>query len=131
MILCGGYPELYAEALSANQSMPRWTREAVAGGMPLIAECGEFLSLHDLLKNVEDGRFPMAGVIPGEAFPAHSLVRFGYVTLTADREKLLCETGGKLRAHEFHSSQAGRQELAARPHKCDHVCGFPVSQFLR
>ena len=46
LLLCGGYPELYAKALSENQTMRTEIREAVRGGMPVIAECGGFLYLH-------------------------------------------------------------------------------------
>ncbi len=93
----GGYPELYGERLAGNVSMRDSVREAVRGGMPTIAECGGFQYLHKSL----DG-YPMAGAFPFEARMTDKLQRFGYVTLTAERDNLLCGKGGSIRAHEFH-----------------------------
>lgn len=39
LILSGGYPELHAKALSENASMRRAIHDAVAAGLPCIAEC--------------------------------------------------------------------------------------------
>ena len=44
ILLGGGYPELHAEALAANEEMKQSIREAVNEGMPVVAECGGFLS---------------------------------------------------------------------------------------
>lgn len=38
--LGGGYPELYAKALSENQSMRDSFRKALENGLPCVAECG-------------------------------------------------------------------------------------------
>ena len=40
LYLGGGYPELYAQALSGNETMRQSIREAVCAGLPCIAECG-------------------------------------------------------------------------------------------
>ena len=101
LILSGGYPELHAAELSANGAMLADIREKISGGLPTIAECGGFMYLHERLRT-DEGVFPMAGVIRGEAFPTGRLTRFGYVTLTAENGGLLCGEGGTLRAHEFH-----------------------------
>ena len=42
LILPGGYPELYAEALSKNQSMRRSIREALAKGLPCRRSAKDF-----------------------------------------------------------------------------------------
>ena len=42
LLLGGGYPELYAKELSENLSMRQDIRQAVAQGMPILAECGGF-----------------------------------------------------------------------------------------
>ncbi|MHB9292082.1 cobyrinic acid a,c-diamide synthase [Hollandina sp. SP2] len=97
LILCGGYPELYAVALAQNVSMRTAVYEAILGLLPTIAECGGFLYLHKTL----DG-LPMAGVLEAQAFKTKQLQRFGYVTLKAERDTLLCNAGDSIRAHEFH-----------------------------
>lgn len=44
----------------------------------------------------------MADYLPGNCFDAGRLTRFGYVTLTAKEDNLLCRAGGSIRGHEFH-----------------------------
>ncbi len=93
----GGYPELYAARLAENEEMRGSIYKAVQDGLPAIAECGGFQYLHRTL----DG-YPMAGVLPAVARMTDKLQHFGYVTLTARRDNLLCRKGGCIRAHEFH-----------------------------
>lgn len=102
LILCGGYPEMFAERLSENRSMLRSIREKIDSGMPVIAECGGFMYLHESIVISDDLEYPMVGTIRGKAFRTDRLQRFGYVRLTAHRDDLLCEKGGSLHAHEFH-----------------------------
>lgn len=82
--------------------MRRAVRAAIEGGMPAIAECGGFLYLHRSLEDADGNAHAMAGVIAAEGFRTGRLGRFGYVTLTAREENLLCGAGETLRAHEFH-----------------------------
>ena len=56
LYLGGGYPELYAQALSGNETMRQSIREAVCAGLPCIAECGGFMYLTEAI-----GGCPMAG----------------------------------------------------------------------
>ena len=102
LILCGGYPELFAERLSRNAGMLASIRGSVRGGMPVIAECGGFMYLHEKLVAEDGTEYPLAGVIPGKTFPTPKLQRFGYVKLHANSDNLLCENGGCIPAHEFH-----------------------------
>lgn len=97
LYLGGGYPELYARQLSGNCSMRRSVRAALEGGLPCIAECGGFMYLTEGI-----GEADMAGVLPGRCFDAGRLTRFGYVTLRAKRDSLLCRAGETIRGHEFH-----------------------------
>lgn len=95
--LGGGYPELYAENLSQNASMRKSIRQALQKGVPCIAECGGFMYLTQEI----DG-YPMVGFLPGSCFDTGKLTRFGYVTLRAGQDNLLCPAGGQIAAHEFH-----------------------------
>ena len=97
LYLGGGYPELYAGALSENSSMRESLRGALEAGLPCIAECGGFLYLQKEL----EGK-PMVGFLPGTGHNTGRLSRFGYVTLTARKDNLLCAAGERLPAHEFH-----------------------------
>ena len=138
LYLGGGYPELHARALSDNAPMRDSIRAALANGMPLIAECGGFLYLHSLLTTEDGAGFPLVGGIDAKAFPTGKLGRFGYVTLHAHNDSLLCEAGDTLRAHEFHywdSTNPGSSFTAVKPQstrswECCHssatmYAGFP------
>jgi len=102
LYLPGGYPELYAKALSDNVSMRASVRAAVEKGLPTVAECGGFLYLSAALCGEAGRAYPMAGVLPGRAADAGRLVRFGYETLCAEEDSLLFRAGERIPAHEFH-----------------------------
>ena len=97
LYLGGGYPELYLEQLSGNVEMLHSIRKALENGLPCIAECGGFMYLTQSI-----GGVPMVGFLKGECFNTGKLTRFGYVTLQAKMDNLLCKSGGKIPAHEFH-----------------------------
>lgn len=97
LYLGGGYPELYPELLEQNASMRRDIRAYLEKGKPCIAECGGFLYLHEKLCGHE-----MVGYFKGSGTDQKKLVRFGYVTLRAQKDNVFCKAGETLRAHEFH-----------------------------
>ena len=118
LYLGGGYPELYARALSENTAMRSAVRRAVTVGMPTVAECGGFLYLHETLSDDAGRPWPMAGVFPAGAENTGKLRRFGYVTLTAKRDGLLGPAGTQIPAHEFHywdSTAPGADFRAQKP----------------
>lgn len=118
LYLCGGYPELHAGALAQNAPMRQAVGQAVASGMPTVAECGGFLYLGQALEDADGNRFPMAGALPGEGYRTDRLRRFGYLTLTAGADSLLFRKGDTLPAHEFHyweARQPGGDLTAHKP----------------
>lgn len=102
LYLPGGYPELYGEQLENNRTMRTSIHEAVAGGLPTIAECGGFLYLGKWLKGNDDRPWEITGVLEGEAANTRSLVRFGYGSITAQKESMLFRPGEEIPVHEFH-----------------------------
>lgn len=134
--LCGGYPELYAEALSRNTGMLASVRRALKAGTPCIAECGGFMYLTEAI-----GDRPMVGWLPGRCFDNGRLTRFGYVTLTAKEDNLLCRAGESIRGHEFHYWDAedpggsfSGEKAGGRAWDCVHAtdrlyAGFPHFHF--
>lgn len=127
LILCGGYPELYARKLSENTSMRDSIRTAIAAGMPTIAECGGFLYLHRSLETAAGEKYPMVGTIAADAFRTDKLQRFGYIELTANRPNLLCGKGETFRSHEFHywdSTDCGDCFTAVKPNGTKWKCGI-------
>ena len=127
LYLPGGYPELYAQALSRNHTMRSSIARAVAQGLPTAAECGGFLYLGQSLEDPQGAVWPMAGVLPGCGTRAGHLVRFGYATLTAKTDSLLFRAGEQLPVHEFHhwdSSCNGTAFTAQKNQNTQWDCGF-------
>ena len=132
LYLPGGYPELYAQALSENKTMRASIREAVNAGLPTAAECGGFLYLGQSLEDTEGKSWPMAGVLPGAGVRAGRLVRFGYAVLTAKRDSMLFRAGESLPVHEFHhwdSTANGTAFTARKNEKMQWECGFANENF--
>ena len=120
LYLCGGYPELHIAPLSDNTSMRLSISRAVAGGLPTIAESGGFLYLHDSL----DGA-PMCGVIRGRAFETKQPQRFGYITITSERDNMLCRAGGSIRSHEFHYWESSSRGEGFTARKAGRAVSYP------
>ena len=132
LYLPGGYPELYAQALSENKTMRASIRQAVNAGLPTAAECGGFLYLGQSLEDTEGKSWPMAGVLPGAGVRAGRLVRFGYAILTAKRDSMLFRAGENLPVHEFHhwdSTANGTAFTARKNEKMQWECGFANENF--
>ena len=102
IILGGGYPELYAEQLSENKSFREHLKSLAESGIPCFAECGGFMYLHDSLEDADGDSYEMCGIVRAHSFRTGSLQRFGYVELTAEQDNILCRSGDKIKAHEFH-----------------------------
>lgn len=128
LYLPGGYPELYAGALSQNTSMRASIRTAVGGGLPTVAECGGFLYLGQTLEGEDGQAYPMAGVLPGKGEKQARLVRFGYAELSAKEDSLLFQAGETVPIHEFHywdSTHNGADFTARKPLTGrSWACGF-------
>jgi len=103
--LGGGYPELFAAALAANESMRRQIREQSAAGMPIYAECGGFMYLCSELQDHQGRTFPMTGCFPFKTRMLPRLKALGYREVQLTRDTIIGERGVVLRGHEFHYSE--------------------------
>ncbi len=106
LILGGGYPELYAEELSKNKSMLSSIKSAIEKKLPTYAECGGFMYLQQSITSVDKKSYPMVGALIGKSSMQDRLSRFGYATLKANTDNLLCKKGESINAHEFHYSDS-------------------------
>ena len=100
VILGGGFPEVHAAELSANEPLRRDVAGAAARGVPVAAECAGLLYLARSL----DGH-PMCGVLPAEAAMTGRLI-LGYREARAEAASVLAAAGDVVRAHEFHRTAA-------------------------
>jgi cobyrinic acid a,c-diamide synthase len=109
LVLGGGFPEVHAADLSANEPLRRDVAAAAARGVPVAAECAGLLYLSRTL----DGQ-PMCGVVPVDATMTGRLA-LGYREARAEADSVLAAAGDVVRAHEFHRTAAapGHGEPAA------------------
>ncbi|WP_238153857.1 cobyrinate a,c-diamide synthase [Streptomyces xinghaiensis] len=96
LVVGGGFPEMYAPELSANEPLREAVAALAAGGAPVAAECAGLLYLARSL----DGR-PMCGVLEAEARMTERLT-LGYREAVALSDSPLAPVGARLRGHEFH-----------------------------
>jgi cobyrinic acid a,c-diamide synthase len=103
--LGGGYPELSAAQLAANDDLRRDLREQAAAGLPVYAECGGLMYLSEEITDLEGRRHPMAGVLPLKVRMLPRLKALGYREITLAAAGLLGPAGTRARGHEFHYSE--------------------------
>lgn len=124
LYLPGGYPEVYAKALSENVSMLKDIKEKISGGLPVIAECGGYIYLHEALVTKEGERFPMAGALRGTCYYKGFQKTFGYVTMETETDGILGPAGTRVRGHEFHYFASDRNDANLRLDKPDGDRGW-------
>jgi cobyrinic acid a,c-diamide synthase len=95
LVLPGGFPEQYPEALSANTELHQQIR-VLAGRAPIHAECGGLTYLMSDL----DGH-SMCGVLAGSAVFTDRLT-LGYRDAVAAADSALYCSGQRVTGHEFH-----------------------------
>ncbi|POX37167.1 cobyrinic acid a,c-diamide synthase [Streptomyces sp. Ru73] len=96
LVIGGGFPEVYAPELSANEPLRAEVARLAAAGAPVAAECAGLLYLSRSL----DGR-PMCGVLPAEGRMSERLT-LGYREAVAVGDSALAAAGTRVRGHEFH-----------------------------
>ncbi|MEU6773005.1 cobyrinate a,c-diamide synthase [Streptomyces sp. NPDC046759] len=96
LVIGGGFPEVYAGELSANEPLRKAIAQLALGGAPVAAECAGLLYLCREL----DGQ-PMCGVLDATARMAERLT-LGYRDAVAVGDSALAAAGTRMRGHEFH-----------------------------
>ncbi|WP_030571710.1 cobyrinate a,c-diamide synthase [Streptomyces aureocirculatus] len=96
LVIGGGFPEMYAPELSANEPLRKAVADLAASGRPVAAECAGLLYLAREL----DGK-PMCGVLDARARMSERLT-LGYREAVAVSDSVLAAAGTRLRGHEFH-----------------------------
>ena len=96
--LPGGYPELHAEQLSANRELIDQLNHFHARQKPILAECGGLLYCLDTLTDLDENRFPMAGLMRGHGAMRGKRGCQGMQTVPLPE--------GDVRAHAHHRSRS-------------------------
>jgi cobyrinic acid a,c-diamide synthase len=130
LILGGGFPEVHAAELSANERLRGQVAALADRGAPLAAECAGLLYLARTL----DGR-PMCGVLDVEATMTAKLT-LGYRNAVAATDSVLARKGDRVRGHEFHRTAATPPSGARAAWRFSsgelegHVAGSVVASYL-
>ncbi|HEV2370985.1 MAG TPA: cobyrinate a,c-diamide synthase, partial [Streptosporangiaceae bacterium] len=121
LVLGGGFPEVHAAELSANEPLRAQVARLAATGAPVAAECAGLLYLADDL----DGH-PMCGVINASARMTSTLT-LGYRDATAACDSVLTRAGATVHGHEFHRTTVTPEHSATPAWTIDqHSEGFVV-----
>lgn len=128
LIIGGGFPEVHAAELSANERLRARVAALAASDAPVAAECAGLLYLARSL----DGR-PMCGVLDVDATMTPALT-LGYRQARALTDSPVAKAGDVVRGHEFHRTAAAS---GAQPAWClapggpeGHVKGSVVASYL-
>ncbi|GGL17491.1 cobyrinate a,c-diamide synthase [Mangrovihabitans endophyticus] len=96
LVVGGGFPEVYAAELSANEPLRAAVAALAASGAPIVAECAGLLWL---CRTLDDA--PMCGVLDADAAMTPRLT-LGYRDAVALTGSPLAAAGERLTGHEFH-----------------------------
>jgi cobyrinic acid a,c-diamide synthase len=130
LILGGGFPEVHAAGLAANERLRARVAALAARGAPVAAECAGLLYLARTL----DDR-PMCGVLDVRAAMTPKLT-LGYRRAVAAADSVLARAGEVVHGHEFHRtavSPPGGDRAAWRFSSGQlegHVTGSVVASYL-
>jgi cobyrinic acid a,c-diamide synthase len=130
LILGGGFPEVHAAGLSANERLRERVAALAGRGAPVAAECAGLLYLARTL----DGQ-PMCGVLDVNAAMTPKLT-LGYRRAVAAADSVLARAGDVVPGHEFHRTAAdppaGHQPAwTLTPGTREgHVAGHVVASYL-
>jgi cobyrinic acid a,c-diamide synthase len=100
LVVGGGFPEVHAAELSANETLRADVAALAARGAPVAAECAGLLYLARELDGV-----PMCGVLDVATAMSPRLT-LGYRAAVAPADSVLAAAGTRVRGHEFHRTHA-------------------------
>jgi cobyrinic acid a,c-diamide synthase len=103
LYLSGGFPEIYAAELAANEGMRVEIRSAFLAGLPMYAECGGLMYLTQEIVDGQGARYSMVGILTGRSVMTGRLT-LGYRVVRAPRDNWLWREDETIRGHEFHYS---------------------------
>jgi cobyrinic acid a,c-diamide synthase len=103
LYLGGGFPEVFAAALSANIPLRQQIKFLIQQGLPTYAECGGFMYLCQGLVDLEQQRHPMVGILPTTA-QMTSRLTLGYRRARVQAQLPWLAPGDVIYGHEFHRS---------------------------
>ena len=100
----GGFPETHAQELANHVTFRIQLKDLAENGLPIYAECGGLMYLGEALV-LDQGTFPMAGVIPVVFGFSKKPQGHGYTVVSVEHENPYYKIGSEIKGHEFHYSK--------------------------
>jgi len=100
----GGFPETHAQELANNVTFRIQLKDLAEKGLPIYAECGGLMYLGEELV-LDQGTFPMAGVLPVVFGFSKKPQGHGYTVVSVEHENPYYKIGSEIKGHEFHYSK--------------------------
>jgi cobyrinic acid a,c-diamide synthase len=122
LYLSGGYPELFAEALSKNTSMLHSIKSYCMRGGLTYAECGGLMYLGNNIITSENQSYAMASVFDWTTSMQNTKLTLGYRSLDWH--------GLTLKGHEFHYSRLLNHAVDFEPLVIKNAKGMEVETRL-
>jgi cobyrinic acid a,c-diamide synthase len=116
LYLGGGYPELHAAELAANQGLRQEILAFSRAGRPVYAECGGFMYLTEVLVDGSGQGHAMVGVYPVQATMQPQCSALGYRRVEMQCNTILAAQGTVCYGHEFHYSSI--DPMPEEVHRC-------------
>lgn len=99
----GGFPEIFAQSLSENQTLHQEIKTAIANGMPTYAECGGLMYLCEKIIDFSGQAWPMVEILTTTAIMGQKLT-LGYRHAIALQKQGFISQNQTVWGHEFHRS---------------------------
>lgn len=99
----GGYPEVYASALSKNNPMLKSILNRALDESPVLAECGGLMYLTRSIQDPEGKDYGSVGLLDARTRMVNRLT-LSYTLAKTRASNVLTRSGETLRGHEFHYS---------------------------
>ena len=135
LLIGGGFPEMFAARLAANEAMRQDIYRLAQSGLPILAECGGYMYMMESLTDFEGRSHAMVGALPGHTEMTAKLQMVGYVEAELAVDSLLGSKGEKLRGHEFHFSKeqvpVAAEQAAFTFRKLRNNAEYPAGKWLK
>ena len=102
--LGGGFPELFARELEANQMLRKEIKVFAENGGIIYAECGGLMYLGKEIKDCDNNCNKMVEVFPFTTSMGKRLKELGYYTVEALKDTILSKKGEIIKGHQFRYS---------------------------
>ncbi|MDH5811278.1 MAG: cobyrinate a,c-diamide synthase [Candidatus Methanomethylicaceae archaeon] len=103
ILIGGGYPEVFARELEANQPLIKSIKDRILDEMPVVGECGGLIYLCRSI-NYNGEKRNMVGAFDGDVYFSNQPKALSYVELEGKAESPISDVGITLKGHEFHHS---------------------------